>query len=113
MRHVILLAAAAALLSSPAAAQVPKGSYECWAFSQPRMLLNFKVTAPGKYRASDNSMGTFKVDPATKAVTFTGYLKDVLPDGFKAVYKEPSGKPTVSFIGKSGSEASFCERAGV
>ncbi|MDC7681655.1 hypothetical protein PQU92_00055 [Asticcacaulis sp. BYS171W] len=124
MHRITVLAIVAAGLALPAAAQtpkpkpapvaaatMPKGDYECWAYSSPRMLLNFTVTAPGKYRASDGSMGTFSVDPKTKAVTLTGYLKNVMPDGFKTVYRDTNNKPTLSFIGTSGSEASFCEKA--
>ncbi|ESQ78843.1 hypothetical protein [Asticcacaulis sp. YBE204] len=125
MHRILILTAITACLALPAAAQttkpkpkpvpatatMPKGDYECWAYSSPRMLLNFTVTAPGKYRASDGSMGTFSVDPKTKAVTLTGYLKNVMPDGFKTVYRDTNNKPTLSFIGTSGAEASFCEKA--
>lgn len=107
--------------ASPALAQAPKaaaakpaavaqGAYECWAFNQPRMGLNFRVTGAGKYRASDGSSGTFKYDAATSRVAFTGYMSDVLPKGFYFEYHERQGKPTVSAMSPRGSEASFCER---
>jgi hypothetical protein len=32
-----------------------------------------------------------------------------LPDGFTTKYYEPKGRPTVSFRGRDGGEASFCE----
>jgi hypothetical protein len=35
-----------------------------------------------------------------------------MPVGFTTVYHEKNNKPTVSILGKSGSEASFCERVG-
>jgi hypothetical protein len=94
-----------------AAKSVVPGNYECWAFSTARMNLNFTVTAPGKYRASDGSTSTFTFEPATGLVTFAGYLKDAMPSGFTAIYHEPRGTPTVSFRSPRGSEASFCEKA--
>lgn len=87
------------------------GSYECWAWGRPRLLLNFKVTGAGRYTASDGSPGTFTFDPGSKAIRFTGYLGNVMPTGFTSIYHEPHGKPTVSFRGSGGSEASFCEKA--
>lgn len=75
------------------------------------MLLNFTVTGPSRYTASDNSVGTFAFDPGSKAIRFTGYLADSMPKGFTTIYYEPHGNPTVSFRGPGGSEASFCERA--
>jgi hypothetical protein len=97
--------------ASGAAGAVAPGSYECWAFNSPRLTLNFTVTGPGTYRASDGSNGSFTFDAGSGRVTFTGYLAEALPAGFSAVYHEPKRRPTVSFRGRSGSEASFCERA--
>lgn len=94
-----------------ASGSVALGSYECWAWGRPRMLLNFTVTGPSRYTASDDSVGTFTFDPGSKAIRFTGYLADSLPKGFTTIYYEPRGLPTVSFRGPGGSEASFCERA--
>ncbi|MGE0715697.1 MAG: hypothetical protein AB7P02_09650 [Alphaproteobacteria bacterium] len=110
------IAAAACILAANAAATaavkaVATGSYECWANGQARMLMNFTVTGAGAYRASDGSNGRFTLSPATGAVAFTGYMKDVMPDGFVAVYHEKNGKPTVSFRSPRGSEAAFCEKA--
>ena len=94
-----------------AAARVAIGSYECWAFNSARMDLNFEVTAPGRYTAAaDGSEGSFSFDAGSGQIRFTGYLGEAMPDGFTAVYHEPNGRPTVSFRGRSGSEASFCER---
>lgn len=93
-----------------AAKSVAAGNYECWAFSSARADLNFTVTGAGRYRASDGSNGTFAYDPTSKKIAFTGYLKEVMPDGFTTIYYEPKGHPTVSFRGRSGSEASFCEK---
>jgi len=101
--------------AAPAAAQnngggaVALGAYECWAWGRPRLLLNFKVTGAGRYTASDGSPGTFSFDPGSKAIRFTGYLGNVMPNGFTSIYHVPGGKPTVSFRGPGGSEASFCE----
>lgn len=97
--------------AKPAAAGgLPVGSYECWGNGAARMLLNFTVTAPGKYRASDGSMGTFTVN-GDKVVKFTGYIAEATPDGFSIVYHEPKGIPTVSFRSARGGEAEFCEKA--
>jgi hypothetical protein len=93
------------------AAAVAAGDYECWAFGEARMLLNFTVTGTGTYRASDDSVGTFTYDAATGIIVFTGYLADSMPSGFTAKYYEPKGTPTVSFRGRGGAEASFCEKA--
>lgn len=95
--------------SSRGGGGVALGAYECWAWGSPRLLLNFKVTGAGHYTASDGSPGTFTFDPGSKAIRFTGYLADAMPSGFTSIYHEPHGKPTVSFRGRSGSEASFCE----
>ena len=92
------------------AAAVAVGDYECWAFGEARALLNFSVTKPGTYRASDGSLGTFVYDAASGDIVFTGYLAESMPAGFTAKYYEPKATPTVSFRGRGGAEASFCER---
>lgn len=101
---------ATAFAQSPAA--VAAGSYECWAHNTPRMLMNFKVTGAGKYSNADgNKHGSFTYTPATGLVVWKGgHLDGAMPDGFTAVYHETNKKPTVSFRGRSGSEAQFCER---
>lgn len=110
-RRIVLVGAGLMLLATSAAsAQVGIGAYECWAFSSPRMDLNFEITDDHSYVASDGSVGTFKFDPETQAISFTGYLSEVMPEGFTTIYHEPNGRPTVSFRGRSGAEASFCER---
>lgn len=104
-------AAAPAARADGAATQVAIGSYECWAFNSARMDLNFEVTAPGRYTAAaDGSEGSFSFDASSGQIRFNGYLGEAMPDGFTAVYHEPNGRPTVSFRGRSGSEASFCEK---
>ena len=107
-----LLAATTALAQAPA--QVALGSYECWAWGSPRMLLNLKVTAPGRYTDPDGSKkGSFVLARDSGLVTFKGgHLDGAMPDNFTAVYHEKNNKPTISFRGASGSEASFCERVG-
>ena len=107
-------ALAATDTAAPAAAEAgglsaPNGDYECWANGQARMLLNFTVTAPGKYTASDGTTGTFTIAP-DGVVTFTGYEAEVMPANFTIVYHVPEGHPTFSFRGNSG-EAAFCEHA--
>ena len=91
------------------AARVAQGAYQCWSSNRANLLLNFTVTGPGQYRASDGSAGTFAFDPASKAMRFTGYINEVLPAGFSALYHEPKGLPTVSFQARGG-EAAFCEK---
>lgn len=105
-----LFGPATALAQSPST--VATGSYECWAHGAARMLMNFKVTGAGKYAQPDGGeQGTFTYTPATGAIVFKGgHLDGVMPDGFTSVYHEKKGKPTVSFRGRSGSEAQFCER---
>ncbi len=104
-------AAAPARRPDGAATEVATGSYECWAFNSARMDLNFEITAPGRYTAAaDGSEGSFSFDAGSGQIRFTGYLGEAMPDGFTAVYHEPHGRPTVSFRGRSGSEASFCEK---
>lgn len=113
MRHLPL--AFGLVLAVPAMAQaapIPAGSYECWANGSARMLLNFTVTGPSTYRQDDGKTGAYSYTPATKAFVFTsGPLKGIMPDGFKSIYELRKGTPTVSYVGTSGGEASFCEKA--
>jgi len=90
---------------------VPQGSYECWAFSQARMLLNFTIQPGGQYTGSNGQPGAFSFDAPSQRITFRGgSLDGVLPGGFYAVYYEPQGRPTVSFRNDQGSEVSFCQK---
>lgn len=92
------------------AADMAAGSYECWHFSQPRLLLNFTVTGPETYEGYDGTTGTYSLG-ADNVVTFlSGPLQDIMPDGFSARYEVRNGKPTLSYISGRGSEAAFCER---
>ncbi len=102
-------AAAAAADATTAAA--PTGSYECWANGEARMLMNFTVTAPGAYTASDNSTGTFTI-AGDGTATFTGYEGEIMPEGFTINYHLAQGRPTFSFMGTGGAEAAFCEHTG-
>lgn len=95
--------------ANPAADPVALGQYECWNFNSARMDLNFEVTAPGRYTASDGSRSSFAHDAASGEIRFEGYLGEAMPAGFKAVYYVSNGVPKVSFRGRSGDEASFCE----
>lgn len=104
----------AGLLPGAAAAQspgMPTGSYECWANGAARMLMNFQVTAPGRYTDSEGKPGQFTLDAGTGRVSFQGGMLDgAMPDGFIAVFHTPGGRPTVSFRSPRGAEAAFCER---
>lgn len=88
---------------------VALGRYQCWHFGSPRLLLNFEVTGPGSYVASDGSRSTFTYDPSSGRVVFSGFLGNAMPDGFTAVYDERN-LPTVRFRSARGAEASFCQR---
>jgi len=121
VRNVLKIATAAAaftLAATAHAAQGPaavaQGSYECWGNGSPRLLMNFKVVGKDRYTDADGKeKGTFSYNPATGAITFKGgHLDGVMPPGFTSIYHEPRNKPTVSFRGKSGAEAQYCERAG-
>ena len=107
---------APALIPSFALAQKPTavmaGSYECWAYQTPRMLMNFKITGTSTYSNPDGSKkGNFTFSPANGAIAFKGgHLDGIMPDGFTSVYHEPNKMPTVSFRGRSGFEAQFCQR---
>ncbi len=91
---------------------VPLGSYECWSFSEPRMLLNFTIRSGSQYVGSDGKAGSYSYDPGSGRINFRGgFLDGVMPAGFYAIYHQPQGMPTVSFRGPSGSEASFCQKA--
>jgi hypothetical protein len=62
---------------------VATGNYECWAHGSARMLLNFKVTGPGKYSNPDGEKsGTFTYNANTGAIAFSGgHLDGVMPAG--------------------------------
>jgi len=115
MRH-LPLCLGLVLFASPALAQtapIAGGAYECWANGSARMLLNFSITGPSSYRQTDGGKtGSYRYTPATKAFAFTsGPLQGIMPDGFTAIYEVRNGTPTVSYRGRSGFEASFCEKA--
>lgn len=104
MRRFVVAAFLIGLPVASANAQIPVGEYECWFFSRPQMLLNFKITGPNSYTDSEGTRGSYSLG-ANNQITFRGGGHD----GSRAVYKNIT-PPTVSFIGTSG-EAAFCERA--
>jgi hypothetical protein len=90
---------------------VAEGAYECWANGEARPLMNFSIRGASQYVGSDGKSGAYRLDPATTRLTFTGGALDgIMPAGFSAVYHVPQGRPTVSFRGRSGAEAAFCEK---
>ncbi|MCU1285047.1 MAG: hypothetical protein JWO13_1397 [Acidobacteriales bacterium] len=92
--------------------KVALGKYECWAYGQSRMGLNFTIKSASQYVGSDGKSGSYSLDGNTGRMTFTGgSLDGVLPKGFFELYYEPRGIPTVSFRNSGGSEVSFCEKA--
>jgi hypothetical protein len=90
---------------------VAEGSYECWAWGQARMGMNFTVKPGGRYVDSEGRAGTYHFDAPSQRITFKGGILDgVLGTGFYAIYYAPNGRPTVSFRNKKGDEDQFCER---
>lgn len=108
----LVLSAAGAAHAAPA--KVAPGNYQCWAHGAARLLMNFKVIGDGRYSNQDgDEKGAFAYAAASGTVTFKGgHLDGAMPDGFTAVYQERKGRPVLSFIGRSGGEAAFCELAG-
>ena len=109
-----LLAILVAMPAGAAPEKVAPGAYECWANGAARLLLNFKVVGDGRYSNEDgNEKGSFAYDAGSGVVTFKGgHLDGAMPDGFKAVYQDRKGRFVLSFRGRSGGEAAFCERVG-
>ena len=93
------------------AGKIAMGSYECWYFSQARLLMNFTTRAPGQYVGSDGKPGTYTMDANGRVTFHGGALDGILPAGFYAVYYEPQGLPTVSFRNSGGTEVEFCQKA--
>jgi hypothetical protein len=106
MRRLVLAALpVAAPLVSAHAQPIAIGSYECWYFTRAQPGLNFRIDSATSYTDVEGKRGTIALGPGNK-LTFTGGAHD----GSNAVYK-PLKTPQVSFIGKSGAEAAFCELA--
>jgi hypothetical protein len=104
-------APAAPGVAAGSSSEIAQGAYECWANGEARPLMNFTVRGGGLYVGSDGARGAYRVDPSTSRVLFAGGALDgVMPPGFFAVYHAPGGRPTVSFRGRSGAEAAFCQR---
>jgi len=87
------------------------GQYQCWNFSQPRTALNFTVTSGHRYTGSDGNAGTYTMDAASGRVVFnSGFLQQVLPDGFHWTYHlMKDGRPAASIRNSSDNEVSYCE----
>lgn len=112
IRHAVLLALACHALPTLAAPpKVQPGAYACWAHGAARMLMNFKVIGDGRYSNEDgDEKGSFAYDAASGQVTFKGgHLDGAMPDGFTAVYEARESRHVLSFRGRSGGEAAFCE----
>lgn len=90
--------------------QMAVGEYECWAWGQARLMLNFSTRAPGRYTDSSGKAGSYTMGDGGQVRFKGGLLEGAMPDGFKAVYHTPNGRPTLSFRSASGSESTFCER---
>lgn len=87
------------------------GHYECWYFGEARMMLNFEVTSDSSYtNAYSGDAGTYALNG--KNVTWgPGPMKEMMPDGFTAIYEVRNGTPTLAIISARGAEAEFCEKA--
>jgi hypothetical protein len=97
------LALGAALMArSAAAADLPMGRYECWNGRSARMMFNFEVVGPGRYRDGEGTVGRFAVDGDT--VRFSGGVHD----GRQAAYHAQPA-PTVNFMAPSGLVLVACE----
>lgn len=103
----LIVAALSVLPLAPASAQgVPPGSYECWYSTRAQPGLNFCITGNGSYTDVEGKRGAFSLGNGN-AMSFQGGAHD----GSRAVYKG-GNPPTISFLGPSGNEAAFCQRAG-
>jgi hypothetical protein len=102
---------AAAPAPATAAGGAAVGAYECWANGQPRLLMNFQIRSATAYIGADGKPGTYSVDPTGKIAFRGGALDGIMPAGFSSRYYSPQGRPTVSYRGPGGGEATFCERA--
>lgn len=106
----ILIGSLLTLLAGAAQATgVTPGLYECWAWGQARMLLNVTITGDSTYRGeASGETGTYSLNGNTLTWD-SGPLKGIMPDGFTTVFEVREGVPTISYLGTSGSEASFCQ----
>ena len=92
------------------AGTIARGTYECWANGQARMLMNFSIRTESQYVGSDGRPGSYALGPGGRVTFRGGALDGVLPAGFYAVYYGPGGRPTVSFRNSGGSEVTFCQK---
>lgn len=74
--------------------RVLPGSYECSALSggrlSPRMALNFSIADGGRYRDVSGAAGTYRFDPGSGAIAFSGAALD----GQRGRYEQPTTPPT-------------------
>lgn len=96
----------AAEKAHPGGKLVP-GSYECWNFNRPQLMLNFKLQDGGRYRDYENKGGSYTYDAASGKLAFKGGALD----GQSTVYEISRGKPKASFRNAHGNEIAFCEPA--
>ncbi len=75
------------------------------------MILNFTIRDASQYIDSGGGKGAYSYDPATSRIVFKkGLLDGAMPKGFYSIYREPRGKPTVTFLNPKGIEAAFCAK---
>ncbi len=90
---------------------IAAGSYECWSNGEARSLSNFSVSDATHYTGSDGKVGTYTFNATTTRIVFKGGALDgVLPAGFYTIYHSVQGRPVVSFMSPSGTEAQYCEK---
>ena len=89
---------------------VAKGSYECWANGEARMLMNFSILNGSQYKDSNGKTGSYSLDGNSRISFHGGSLDGAMPAGYYGVYYAPQGRPTVSYRSqRSGAEVTFCQ----
>lgn len=102
----VTLAPAATLPLPSWAAGVPEGQYRCEANGKHRMMMDFKVTAPGRYIDSGGKKGTFSLDAKTNKMRFRGGVLNGLDVDYT-----PGPASKIDVNSRHGSEAVSCIRA--
>lgn len=102
----VATASVASLPLSAWAAGVPEGQYRCEANGKHRMMMDFKVTAPGRYVDSGGKKGTFSLDAKTNKMRFRGGVLNGLDVDYT-----PGATAKIDVNSRHGSEAVSCVQA--
>lgn len=100
------VALASAVSTPSSAAGVPEGHYRCEANGKHRMMMDFKVTAPGRYVDSGGKKGTFSLDAKTNKLRFRGGVLNGLDVDYT-----PGATAKIDVNSRHGSEAVNCTHA--